>query len=100
MRRTSKRTKPKKPKKPKKKVMQAWILTRDSLTQPGAYVVMGVYTSLANAEAARDAGINAFVAARNAARDAAYAAGESYDAELTYADVLPFALITEVTVNA
>jgi len=98
--RRAKKVKPKKPKKPKKKKMQAFILTRDSITAPGQYVVIGVYTTLAAAEAKRDTIIADYLAFKNAERDTAYAAGEPCDALLVYADLLPLARITEVTVNA
>lgn len=106
MRRTSRKFKKvkrkprKKPKKPKKKFMQAFILTREAINAPGGHVTIGVYTSLVLAEAARDTKIAAFVAARNALRDTAYGAGDSFNQVLTVADVLPLAYITEVTIGA
>jgi len=93
-------TKQKKPKKPKKLKMQAFLLTREAPDAPNGHVAMGAYTTLALAEAARDTKINAYVAQQNALRDTAYTAGLSFNALLTYADVLPLTKITEVTVGA
>jgi len=98
--RQANKVKPKKPKKPKKKKMQAWILSRDSLSAPGEYVVIGVYTTLAAAEAKRDTIIANYLAFVAAERDAAYAAGESFGELPTYAQIALLGRITEVTVNA
>lgn len=80
--------------------MQAWILTREALDAPNGHVAMGVYTSLALAQAARDTKINAYVAQQNALRTTAFNAGQGFNALLTYADVLPLVKITEVTIGA
>lgn len=95
-RRKSKR-RPKKVK-PTKRTMQGFILSRPSLDGNG-HVVMGAYATRALAEAARTAKTTAYVDAQNAQRDAAHAAGESFDALLAVEDVLPFTTITEVTVD-
>jgi hypothetical protein len=80
--------------------MQAFILTLEALAAPNGHIVLGAYTTLALAQAARDTKIAAHVAQVNALRDTAYAQGEGFNAVLTAADVLPLVKITEVTVGA
>lgn len=76
--------------------MQVFILYRFT---PDAVFFMGVYTTLALAQAGRTDKIQAYVDAQNAERDLLYGAGESCDAVLTPGDVLPFVLIKEKTVK-
>ena len=80
--------------------MQAFILTREALDAPNGHVVVGAYASLAEAQAARNTKLTAYVALVNALRDTAYAQGQGFNAVLTVADVLPLTQITEVTVGA
>jgi len=76
--------------------MQAFVLYRYNGDNP---TIFGIYSTLALAEAARDSKLAAYVAQQNAIRDAAYAAGEYYEAILTAADVLPQAFIVQKQVD-
>jgi len=76
--------------------MNAFVLYHYNGDNP---TIFGVYSTLALAQAARDAKIDTFVASQNAIRDAAYAAGEYYEAVLTVADVLPQAFIVQKQVD-
>ena len=62
-------------------------------------VIMGAYTTLALAEAARDTKINDYVASQNAQRQTDFNAGLSCSETLTFADVLDLVSITQVIVN-
>lgn len=76
--------------------MQGYVLHRFN---GQSTIILGAYTSLALAEAARASKIQNYIDAQNAQRDVDYNAGASFGQVLAPADVLDLVFITQVTVD-